>query len=499
MNNTLNIQQPCNDYLLMQDAIKTVRDCVEGEPAIKRGKTTYLKHPNMIDSTSPQQVARYAAYLDGAEFDEYPATTLASMLGQMSEGEIQVELPDRLAKLEQDIDGDGMPLSGAVEIIYSNVLQVKFHILLAEFKGLANVDIESVSIADVNEQNPRAVVKMYNRESLIDWEYRRVNGRQQLTLMVLVEESIERTDNFTRIPVKSYLICALDDEGNYYQQKYVESGKTINKDGERVYIRDPSGNFLKWIPAEIIIDEEWPAGTLPRRPGFLYPTCQMALYRYRMSADYKEALRFMQPTTFTKGWTEGDKELFEDLNKRDYIAFGAGVSNNLPNQVEVEIKGLGVESEPYERYFDNNEKRSRAVGAIINDPSQGADVTATKSVIDNKNSTAVMNMIVKNTESSLKRVILYCGMFEGLWPQENIEASLDQITLTLPREFVSVTMSSDEVNSIVAAYNSRLISKAEAIRKFVAGGFTIGDAEQIMDELDTEAGAMPIANQQEQL
>lgn len=476
------------DYLLMAPNLKTVRDCIEGEPAIKRSGRLYLKHPNMIDQSSNQQVARYGAYIDGAEFDEYPATTLASMLGQMSEGSIEFEAPDKLMQLEQDIDGDGMSLAGAAEVIYSNVLQVKFHILLAEYKGLANVDATAVTLADVKAQNPRAVVKMYNRESLIDWEFKRINGRTQLSLMVLVEESVEREDIFTKTTVKSFLVCALDNEGYYFQQKYVNNNGEAESEGEPVYITDPQGQRLKWIPAEIVIDEEWPAGSLPRRPGFLYPTCMMALYRYRMSADYKESLRFMQPTTFTSGWKDGDKELFNTLNDRPHIAFGVGVANNLPEGVSVDIIGLGVQSEPYERYFESNDKRSRAVGAIINDPAEGADVTATKSVIDNKNSTAVMSMIVKNTEASLKRVMLYCGMFEGLWSKDNIEANIDQIKLTLPREFVAVTMGSEEIRSIRETYQDRAISMDEYQRKLVAGGFTIGDIDQIRAELESEAG-----------
>lgn len=498
MTTTVNIE-PHKDYVLMQPNLKTVRDCIEGEPAIKRGGTLYLKHPNMIDQTSNQQLARYNAYIDGAEFDEYPATTLASMLGQMTDGEIEIDLPEKLQYLENDIDGDGMSLAGAVEVVYSNALQVKFHILLAEYKGLANVPTEQVSIADVKEQNPRAVVKMYNRESLIDWEFRRVNGRQQLSLMVLCEESTTRDDDLHITTQKAYLIVALDTEGDYYQQKFVQSGDGLEADGERIYITDPSGQRLKWIPAEIVVDEEWPAGSLPRRPGFIYPTCQMSLYRYRVSADYKEALRFFGPTGFSSGWKQGDIDIFKAVNgERDYIAYGIGVTNNLPDGVTHEIVGMDIQTESFERYFEANDKRSRAVGAIISDPAQSADVTATKSVIDNKNSTAVMSMIVKNTEAALRRVILYCGMFEGLWSQDAIEQNIDKVKIVLPREFVTVDMSAEEINSIVATYNSGLISKDEAIRKLVAGGFTIGDADQILSELEAD-GPDPLAKSQQQL
>jgi len=493
MTNILITEHP--DYTLMRPEIKAVRDCIEGSPAVKRERTVYLKHPNMIDQTSPQQIARYDAFLDGAEFDEYPATTLTSMLGQMTEGEIEIDLPERLQYLLNDIDGDGMPLAGAVEDIFSNTLQVKFHILLAEYKGLANVDAEAVTLADVKAQNPRAVVKMYNRESLVDWEFKRINGRMQLSLMVLVEESTERTELFSRKSVKTYLVLALDENGHYYQQKYVRGADVYVKDGDPVYITDPSGQNLSWLPVEIVVDQEWPAGSLPRRPGYLYPTCMMSLYRYRMSADYKEALRFYQPTLCSTGWPDDGAEIFERLNDRKYFAFGVGVDNRLPDGVVPTVIGSTGEMQPYENYFEASDKRARAVGAIINDPAQGADVTATKSVIDNKNSTAVMTMIAKNTEAALKRIIFYCGMFEGLWSQDDIESNLDSITLKLPRKFIKVIMSAEEINSVVAAVNNRLISRAEGQRKLVAGGFTIGDAEKILLELDNEAGSMPLASQ----
>ncbi len=54
-------------------------------------------------------------------------------------------------------------------------------------------------------------------------------------------------------------------------------------------------------------------------------------------------------------------------------------------------------------------------------------------------------------------------------------------------------MTAEEINSVIATLNNRLISLAEAQRKLIAGGFTIGKAEQILAELDSEAGDMRVA------
>lgn len=484
-------------YARAKPWLKLVRDSVAGEPTIKHETTEYLKHPNMLDTTSAQQQRRYAAYIDGAEFHETPSETEMSMIGQMTEGEISAEFPAQIEYLIEDSDGDGMPLSGAIENTFKNVLEAGYHILLAEMSGLTGLDTEQVSIADLKEINPRATIKHYTRESLIDWDFRRINGVMQLSLLVLREVQQERdSTTLVRTEVTTYLVLHLDDDGFYYQQKYVSQidSKQYIKDGGPYY-PTVSGKKLSWIPAEIVFDREVPSGHIPERMGYLYRICSQALYRYRASADYKEALRMIQPTTFTKGWKDNDFALFKELNERDYIAFGAGVSNNLPNEVEVDIKGMGVEDEPFERYFDRNEKITRAMGGVIGEDEQSAALTATEARIDNSKAAAVMKSIVKNTERAMIRMIAYCGMYMGLWDQDAVEENISQILLKLPRDFGQPRMTVEE---IVAAVNATLISKKEGTRQLVAAGKTIEEAEVILDEIENqgpEIGALPLPGQ----
>lgn len=478
------------DYALTESTVKMVRHCIEGEPAIKRETTTYLKHPNPFDQSSAWEVIRYAKYIEGAEFDEIAKATHSSMIGQMTEGEINIDLPDRIAYLEQNADGDGMSLAGVCELIYSNCLQVKFHILVAEYRGLADVDIESVSIADLKQLSPRSTIKQYSRESMIDWGFTRIGGVMQLSLAVLVEHGVLIGPDLVKTEVKSYLVLGLDENGDYYQQKYVEDNGNVFADGEKHY-PIVGGKRLKWIPIEIVFDQEVPAGKIPRDMGYLYSLCSKDLAAYRVSADYKEALRQMQPTTFTSGWKTNDQELFKELNNREYIAFGAGVSNNLPEGVEVDIKGMGVEAQPFLDYFERNESQSIKLGAQVETQTQNATATEIRS--RDRKSKAVMISIIKNTEAALRRIVSYCAMYEGLWSPDDVENNLDQIVIDLPKDFAKTTMTPDEVNAIATAYNAGLISKKEAVRKLVAGGFTVSDAETILDELEQQA-AVPVAN-----
>lgn len=490
--------EPNEQYRRSEPSIKLVRDCIEGGPKVKQEGTIYLKHPNAFDHTSASQVARYGRYLDDAEFDGFPAETERSMLGQMMEGEITHEFPESIEYLWNNSDGDGMPLSGAIEVTYKNILECSFYILLAELNGLAEVDTSEVSIADAQRLNARATIKHYTRESLIDWDFRRIDGVMQLSLMILVERSCKRDmSDFSTEEVASYLVLALDDDGNYYQQKYIEQGDTAQSEGERVY-PEINGERLKWIPVEIICDEETPAGKIPERPGYLYAICSSALDRYRVSADYKEALRVMQPTTFTSGWKDGDWDRFRELNDREYIAFGSGVANNLPEGVTVDIKGMGIESQPYENYFEANTRKSIALGAKFDDGQSAIQQTATQSRIDNSRNTAVMRSISKNTEQSVRRVISYCAMYMGLWGQDEVETNLDSIALVLPKDFGTPRMTIEEVATSV---NAGLISKQEGTRILVAAGKTISEAEQILDEIENQGpaiGALPFLSAQNQ-
>jgi hypothetical protein len=486
------------DYSDTVDTVQLVRDCIEGEPTIKRKTTTYLKHPNPFDQKSTEQKARYEKYIDGAEFDGIPAMTEKSMLGLMTGGEANIELPEKITYLQQNADGDGMPLMGLAETIYKNLLEVKFHLLVAEFQGLADLEIDKLSIADLKTINPRASIKQYTRESLVDWQFSRLNSVMQLSMVLLLEQgSIRSPGELIKSDYTSYLMLALDENGDYFQRRFVKDADG-NFEKQNDHYPVVGGTNLKWLPVEIVADEEMPSNFgVPKGMGFLYPICSKALSAYRISADYKETLATMQPTLFGSGWKDGDAELFERLNGRKFIAFGANVSNSLPDGVTVDVVSLAGKDEAFTTYLENNRSQSRTLGGKIDNENSGIE-TATKSGIDNRNDMAAMLMIVKNTEAALKRVMSYCAMYEGLWGQDDVETNLDQIILDLPVEFAKSIMSAEEVNSTISAHASNLISRDEAIRKLVAGGFTISDSETIMDELDNQSidpAALPIGNQ----
>ena len=86
----------------MHDELEAVRACVKGSYFVKKLGYKLLPHPSSIDKTSPEQIARYNQYIADADFDEFPGTTLTTMLDKMSIAETEVMLPERLEYLRED-------------------------------------------------------------------------------------------------------------------------------------------------------------------------------------------------------------------------------------------------------------------------------------------------------------------------------------------------------------------------------------------------------------
>ena len=488
---------PNQQYSEAKDSLQAVRDCIAGEPTIKGKSTTYLKNPDSVDQTSEQSKNRYKKYLENAEFDGFPSNTEIEMIGRMKPSDSDFELPEKLSYLEGNSDGSGLPLEGMVEIFYRNLLEAKYHIGLAEMDSLAGVDTELLTVSDLQEMNQQATIKMYTRESLIDWDFRYVDGALRLSLMILKEvEQVRDTDlstspTFSQSEVETYLVLGLDVNGEYFQRKFITGDDGKLGESEVIY-PEANGQRLRFIPAEIIADEELQAGIVPQGLGYLYPICSAALSRYRVSADYKESLRFMQPTTFTKGWTAQDKDLFKNLNGREYIAFGVGVANNLPNNVEVSIEGLGVQSEPYEKYMADNEKKAQALGASFN-TEPASNVSATEAGINDAKETAAMSSIVSGVELGLTKLVSYCGLFMGVYTVEDLDGTQEDIEINLYDDFGRARLTPDEVRAVNETYTIGLLTKDEAIKKLSQGGFTVSEAEALIDEVD-ESGAPPVTS-----
>ena len=478
---TINIEVDKNLAEMLPEVLK-VRTVIKGAPFVKMASQTYLPSPNEVDRVSAQALTQYNKYKAGAEFDEYTTQTLQSMLGKLNLDDFTPEIEPRLDYLVNDVDGDGCTLKALTENLAANVLSVKWHIAAVDYQGLQGVPLESVSVADAEELNPRANIKQYSRESVVKSHFSTINGRKQLSFIMLLEcGEVFDQDSYQSTSVKSYLVLALDENGNYYQQKVVQSDDGGLVEGERDYVTVANAP-LKFIPLQIVSDADV-CHELPQKLGFLNPIADICLHRYNVSADYKEALRKFVPTTDVFGMTDNDVEMFNTVNGRKYRAIG---QTNLWPSGEIRIETTSTEGSllSFETYEQTSKDKIRSIGGVVPEYSQG-DISATEALINSAEQNANLNPLVSGIETSMKKLIAYCAMFEGLTTQEAVNDYAESIVFDMPRDFSKVSPNTEAGRFVIEMVNSRLMTQEQATKKLIALGWHEGDLKEIMDELDS--------------
>lgn len=470
---------------LMLPEIVKIRDCVKGSPFVKAKNELYLPHPSALDTTSPEAILRYNQYKANAQFQGIPKQTLRTWVGKIDPEKTQVELPERISYLQGDVDGDGLKLRNAISQTLSNILAVKWHVLVADYQGLSDVDLKSLSRADLAAIKPRATVKQYTRENVIYWHFDRVNGKMQLAYIMLLETGLEfDTSKLKNDVIESYLILALDENGDYYQQKIVRSTGGL-QEGDRSPVK-VGGSALKWLPVSIVIDEPMQSGTMPMEMGYLSPIVDLTLHNYVISADKMETLNAGKPTLNYYGVDENAWEQFQTVNGRSYVATGLAV-NLWSKEVTAEYVSAQNDITGYTETMRANDDEMRSLGASFPTDSD-ADKTATEIEADSAEQAARLTVAAQCVEDSWRFMLLCCGMFEGLWPQESIEQNLDQVVLTLNKEFSKREMSPQKAQQILAAVSSGVITKNQGLKSWVQGGWAPDDYDTMVAEMDAGGG-----------
>lgn len=469
------------DYPFAALQMSVAEDCLQGEDRVKSMTYTYLPHPSQVDTETDDAIIRYREFIAGAEFDDYPAKTLRSLLGKMRIDDTATDIP--LDYLEEDADGNGCSIYELMEVAASDSLVDNWCVVAADYNGLGDVDLTDVSKEQSDAANPRAKIKVYSRKNVVNWAFGKRNGVTQLTFLALLERGTEfDEETMSHDDIESYLILALDDDGNYYQQKIIYNSNKKQQKGERSYVM-VGGAPLKYIPAEFVSLEKIKDHKLPCGMGYIYPVCLKTLHRYRVSAAYKETQRNLAPTTYTEGWKEGDAVLFKQSNNgRAYVATGPGSVNNLPEGVTVDVKSASAEMSDYQWYFEHNKKEISEMGGAVK--SDVGTMTATEADINASDQNAMLESLATSIESAFIRVIEYCMVFEG----RSGEVSID-----LPRDFATPRLTVDEVRVLRELRIDREISQKEFMRQLEKGGWTSEEIDVIVEELEMEAADAPVA------
>lgn len=480
------------DLALDLPQLVRVRTAVKGQHYVKLGGVDFLPDPS---SKNGQPTAKYDAYKQRAEFDDYTARTGASLIGKLDANKLNADLDSELEYLLGNADGDGLSLAGYAENVFSENLIAKYCVGIVHHGGLMSVDNSELSADDVDKMSLKPQLKLYARESIVKRSFRMINGRKQLAMIMFYECSEEMDETtLSKTKVESYLVCALDENGDYYQQKIIKGSESGGGEGERNYITI-NNQPVKMIPAYIFSDSEVQS-ELPTGFGFLTPIAEICYFLYMQSADKKQAMFNSIPTINAYGFDDHNLEIFLRVNNGGYRI---GDNNMMPDGTKVENTSASTDFTFYENYEKGMIEKARAFGAVIPDSGNQNDMTATEKLINSGEQSDMLLPLVDNVERGLKWLIAYCGMFLGVYGEEQLEQAANDINLTLNREFVKAKPDPQLIQVMLDLVDRQMMRKESVLSYLISVDLESGKIAEIMQELENQAPLLiPSEPQQEQ-
>lgn len=464
-----------------------VRDCVEGEDAIKTrsrgaGKnssslwaqrgTAYLPPPN-ADDESAENIARYDSYRERAVFTNYTGSTLVGLKGMVFRKPPVVELPLGLEYLLEDANNEGLNVAQMMQKTLDELCITGGDGLLAEYPQAE----QGLTKAEIAARGLRAYIKRYKSESILNWREEFINGKKQLALVVLCEEVDEiDLDGFDSQPKKQYRVLSLS-EGVYIQRLFNEDKEQILIDGEEFIVpRKADGSPWSHIPFKFVGSENNDSN--PDK-ALLLDIANVNIAHYRNSADKEEASFITgQPTLTISGLTQSWVQ--EVLKGKVLMGSRGGIP--LPEGASAQLLQASANPLPSQGMKDKEQEMVALGARIIRDVKGNETAEAAKIRFSGQNS--LLSIAVNNIEEAYLSVVKWVAMFMGE-PEESISIQLN-------REFYDSTIDPQLIAQLFVALDRGALSMDDIRWKLRSANLISPETmdEDIDDELE---GIDPLA------
>jgi hypothetical protein len=458
------------------------RDVLAGEDAVKSAGEKYLPR---LDSQSDEE---FLAYRKRASFFNATARSAEGFIGLIFRRPPFVKVPESqsgvgraLATFLNDADMLGTTLSGYAKNVVNEVVGIGRAGSLVDWEG----DVEK-----------RAYVSLYSAEQILNWRIERVNGRNVPTLIVLSETfSSDSKDEF---------------ELNYQQQirvlKLVPGENTKDASGKRpfkyeVEIWRPKENKRKTAKVEWELFETKiplrlgkPLPLIPfvfhgprhSRPDVDRPPLRdiiaVNLDHYRLNADYKHGLHF---TALPTAWVSG-------FDKSAALRIGSSTAwvSETPGATAgfLEFSGQGLTT--FERAMDRDERLMAVLGSRLLEDQKKVGETAEAIQLRQSGESSALTAIATSVSESLTQVIRWIFWWNST---EEIPEAISgaDVLLQLNTDFSLKGMSSQDLQAVVAAWQSGAISRDTMFELFRRGEI-LPDGRTNQDEATLIKTAGPV-------
>ena len=413
-------------------AWRKYRDFCKGAEAVKAAGNDYLPYLDPTDKSTRNR-KRNEDYLARAVFYAITGNTKIGMLGLAFRKDPTFTGPDKLRYLLSDADGAGTSIYQQSQLVAENVLEVAR---------------EGIYV-DYAEETDEAIILRYPAESITNWRTKRVNGRDQLVLVVL-RECIEMPAGYAFKDEIQYRELALVD-GIFICRVWtsVSSAASGSYSVHSEYQPKPKGKeFWDEIPFTFV-------GAQNNDPAIddspLAALVEINHGHYRNSADYEDSVWFcgqVQPyiTGLDTSWRDHLEKKGVKIGSRSPLLLpkegSFGYAQAQPNMLAKEA-------------MDSKRDYMVQLGARLIEQNSTAK-TATQANGEQTSSTSVLGICISNVSEAYSLALGWCARYLGI-ADEDTGYDINQ-------DFIAKVAESGMVTAIVSAWQSGALRDTDMIR-----------------------------------
>jgi hypothetical protein len=382
-----------------------------------------------------------------------------------------MELPGRLAVLEENATGTGVGIVGLAKSTVKSVISKGRAGLFVDYPDAA----EAVSLQQLEENGVRPTINYYKPEQIINWRKEARGAEEVHTLVVLKEPYTIKDDGFEQTTRTQWrvlkLVGQVDAEGKLTgKSEYVcEIWRESRAAPWRTYYpRDAEGNPLNDIPFKFVGSENNDSD-IDEPPA--YDLADLNIAHYRNSADYEEALYILgQPTLAITGL---DQDWYKDVLK-NRVDFGSRGGLPLPVGGKAEILQVQPNTMAFEG-MQHKERQMVALGAKLVEM-KTVQRTATEAGLDANNETSTLVTSAKNVSAAFTWALEICGKYLG---QEGGKFELNT-------QYDLNTLTPEEQKTVITTWQAGAITWTEMRQRLRHGGLATMDDKEAKTEIEGE-------------
>ena len=427
------------------------RDTAAGSDAVKDKNTRYL--PQL----KGQSLQDYESYKMRALWYGATGRTIQGLRGAVFRKDPIVVYPESVSGTLETITDDNLDLT-------SFALEVMDESLTTGRQGLLT-DMPPTG-------NGAPYVSRYGAENVINWRTKIMDGKEQLTMVVLREsvEIEEDNDEFITEEEQRYRVLRLD-EGTYVQQLWDEKRQLDEVVPRRL------GRTLDFIPFRFI---NWTTLTpAPEKPPLL-DVVDVNLSHYRTSADLEHGAHFTAlPTPWLAGFPVEQK-----------FPIGSGVAfvtdNVQAKAGMLEFTGKGLDT--LIQIKSDKERLMAVLGArLLEEQRKGVEAAETAR-LHRSGETGALSAGVRTASRGIEDVLRWVAWWQGAVPDP---AESDLVSFQLNNDFVDTKLGPQEITALLGALQQGAISIKTWLYNLQRGEILPPehDIEDEIDMIEVEAGA----------